>query len=402
MGDNDLPSKVLLIDQDKSIANGLKRPFDQAKIKLDAATDLGTALYVFNQNIYPVILIDIDFSELPALVLVQRWRSHDNLDKKCSGLVLLLGNRRALEPAEKKLIDELEDIEVLVKPIVPPKLLALLQKSFQKRNQRLKYAELVRQARTLASKAETLPEAKVFVQTQLKHLGAKGYDLLRELYEQTQEITQALDAVEGWLKAAPKNLSALNHKGRLLLKLGKIQDALKIMEEADKEAPQNIDRINDMASAYLLAKNPDKAVEKMREMIHLHKDQTELKFEMFSKLYEHGFDDHAIHLCKETSDPREVVRHYNNLGVALAKGDQVDRAITEYERALRYFPKSKENYKIFFNLALSHITYKNSDHYLLARDYLKKSLELKGDFDKAQRTLESVEDQLKKWKKTAS
>ncbi len=402
MQDQELPNKILMVDADKSIVTQLKRPLENMKIRTEPAPDLSTALYLFQQNIYPVVLIDIDFAELPALVLIQRWRSSENLDKKATGFILVLGNRRKLEATEKKLMEELEDIDVIAKPINPAQLTSLLQKAYLRRNQKLRYTEIVKQARNLASSQETYAEAKIFVQANIKKLGLKGYDLLRELYEQAHEYPQALAAVEGMLQESPKYLPALNHKGRLLLKLGRHQEALKIMEEADKEAPQNIDRINDMASAYLLAKNPDKAVEKMREMIQLHADQPEVKFDMFSRLYEHGFDDHAIRLCKETSDPREVVRHYNNKGVALAKSEKVEEAIREYERALRYFPQSKENYRILFNLALSHTSFKNADHYKLARDYLSQSLRLKSDFDKAQHALEQVTEQIKKWEKTAS
>ena len=51
-----------------------------------------------------------------------------------------------------------------------------------------------------------------------------------------------------------------------------------------------------------------------------------------------GYDDHANQLCRETASPIEVVRHYNNKGVALAKEGNVEGAMVEYERSLQFYP----------------------------------------------------------------
>ena len=44
-----------------------------------------------------------------------------------------------------------------------------------------------------------------------------------------------------------------------------------------------------------------------------------MKFSLFSKLSEMGYDDHTNQLCRDTASPIEVVRHYNNKGVALGE-----------------------------------------------------------------------------------
>ncbi|MDQ3235645.1 MAG: hypothetical protein M3Q07_27865, partial [Pseudobdellovibrionaceae bacterium] len=104
----------------------------------------------------------------------------------------------------------------------------------------------------------------------------------------------------------------------------------------------------------------------------------------------------------DTTDPLEVVRHYNNKGVALAKAGNVEGAIMEYERSLRFYPKYKENYRILYNIALAHLSYKTRPHYEIAMDYIMRCLELNDKFEKAQKTKEQIEDQLSKRNKTAS
>jgi tetratricopeptide (TPR) repeat protein len=402
VSDNTLPQKILIVDADKSVGQGIKGALEKHSIKVDTASDLGTGLYMFNQNMYPVVLIELGFEELPGLVLIQRWRAHDVMDKRNTSFILVAGNRDGHDPSQAKLIEELDDIEVIYKPLNPIHILPILKKAMLTRARRIRFAEVSAQAMKLASRPETVQNAIDFVKVNLKDLGPRGHDLLREMYEAQKSWNKAMEVVDGILLQKPENLNALNHKGRLLLKLGRHDDALKYMEHADKQAPNNIQRINEMAMAYLAANKPDMSVKQMRELIRYHPDQPEVKFDMFARLQEFGFDDYAISLCKDTTDPLEVVRHYNNKGVALAKAGNVEGAIMEYERSLRFYPKYKENYRILYNIALAHLSFKTRSHYEIALDYIMRCLELNEKFEKAIKTKEQIEDQLSKRNKTAS
>jgi tetratricopeptide (TPR) repeat protein len=264
--------------------------------------------------------------------------------------------------------------------------LPLLKKAMLTRTRRLRFAEVSAQAMKLASRPETVQNAIDFVKGNLNDLGPRGHDLLREMYEAQKSWSKAMEVVDGILLQKPENLNAINHKGRLLLKLGRHDDALKYMEHADKLAPNNIQRINEMAMAYLAANKPDMSVKQMRELIRYHPDQPEVKFDMFARLHEFGFDDYAISLCKDTTDPLEAVRHYNNKGVALAKAGNIEGAIMEYERSLRFYPKYKENYRILYNIALAHLSYRTRSHYEIALDYVMRCLEMNDKFEKAIKT----------------
>lgn len=402
MSDASFPQKILIVDADKSVAQALKASLEKQGVKVDAASDLGSALYMFNSAIYPVVLIDLAFEELPGLVLLQKWRQHEIPEKANIGFILMTGNRNKGDVGDDKLASELEDIEVIQKPVNPIAILTILKKAMQNRQRRIRISEVSQQAHKLASNSKTAPTAIDFVKSNLKDLGPKGQDLLREVWETQSQWQPALEVVDEMLKIKADALGALNHKGRLLLKLGQTEEALKFMEQADKAAPNNISRINDMALAYLAAKKPDQSVEKMKQLINFNPEQPDMKFEMFAKLQEFGYDEHAIALCKDTTSPLDVVRHYNNKGVALAKNSKVEDALLEYERALKYFPKFKENYRILYNIALAHVGYKNRTHFEIALDYLKRCLELNPKFDKAIKTKEIVETQLAKSNRTAS
>ncbi len=402
MADNTLPQKILIVDADKSVGQGVKGALEKHNIKVDTAADLGSSLYMFNQNLYPVVLIELGFEEVPGLVLAQRWRAHETVDKRSATFILVAGNRDGHDPGQTKLIEELEDIDLIYKPLNPIHILPTLKKAMITRARRARFAEVSAQAMKLASRQETVQQAIEFVKSNLKDLGPRGHDLLREMYEAQKAWPKAMEVVDGILLQRPENLNALNHKGRLLLKLGRHDDALKYMEHADKLAPHNILRINEMAMAYLAANKPDLSVKQMRELIRYHPDQPEVKFDMFARLQEFGFDDYAISLCKDTTDPLEVVRHYNNKGVALSKAGNIEGAIMEYERSLRFYPKFKENYRILYNIALAHLSYKTRSHYEIAQDYVVRCLELNDKFEKAIKTKAQIEEQLGKRRKTAS
>lgn len=402
MSDITLPQKILIVDADKSVAQGIKVALEKHNIKVDSASDLGTALYMFNQNMYPVVLIEVDFEEIPGLVLTQRWRSHDVADKRNTTFILVAGNRGTQSTGQTKLIEELEDIELIYKPINPIHILGTLKKGLVTRSRRQRFTEVSEQVLNLARRPETVQKAIDHVKANLKDLGPKGRDLLREMYEVQKAWGKALEVVDSILIDKPDNLNAVNHKGRLLLKLGRHDEALRYMEHADKLAPSNIQRINEMAMAYLQVNKPDMSVKHMRELISYHPDQPEVKFDMFAKLQEFGFDEYAVSLCKDTTDPLEVVRHYNNKGVALAKGGNIEGAIMEYERSLRFYPKYRENYRILYNIALAHLSFKTRSHYEIARDYIIRCLELNDKYDKAIKTKELIENQLAKKNKTAS
>ena len=396
---SNLPKKILLIDSDHSIGNSMKLPLERHQIKVDVAETYDTAIYLFNQNLYPVVLLELLFPEMPGLVLLQKWRNHETATKRHGGFILAAGNRNDREPEEARLIQELAGIELIYKPFTAIQLLPYLQRAFHcfQRNQRS--SEIETQAMTMGKRREQLNDALNLIQKNLPALGLRGIDMMRELYEQHEMLENALNLVDRHLSKQPDSIRLMNAKGRILLKQGRLDEALKIMETADKKAPDNIDRINALAVAYLEAQMPEKSVEKMKQLIQFHPEKPEIKFNMFAQLCEHGFDSHAQQLCRETASPLEVVRHYNNKGVALAKSGRLEEALLEYERSLQFYPKFKENYRIYYNIALAQTNYKLLAYYEKALVNLDECLNLNPQFEKAAKTREAVIAAIEKLRK---
>jgi len=137
-------------------------------------------------------------------------------------------------------------------------------------------------------------------------------------------------------------------------------------------------------------------------LITLNPESPDEKFNMFSKLFEGGLDKHAIDFGKETAKPMEIVRFYNNKGVMMSKQNDRASALNEYDRALKFFPQFKENYRILYNIALSNIASKTRDGYVTAQNNLQECLRLSPDFEKALKTFDKVNKALAKNSKKAS
>ncbi len=394
MTDPQFPSKILVIDGDRSVANSMVDLLKRYEINVLAAKDMESAFYLFNQNRIDVALIELDFSTLHGVAFVQKWRQHEVTEKRSTGFIMMIGQKVAA--TDEGLIKELGDIELISKPFTTIQLLPYLTRSFAAKKRALQYYELRSGVFEKYSKSGDFDSAAKEVHKNILKLGPRGLEMLYDLYEKGGKFDEALTIVTSLLDKNGNDISLINAKARILMRLGRHTEAQGYFERADSIAPQQIDRLNDMATMYLHLKKPDSAVAKFKAILKLNPENQDIKFEMFSKLYEFGYDEQAQALGKETTAPAEIVRHYNNKGVLLAKAGKGDDAATEYDRALKFYPKYKENYRILYNIALVHVNKKTAESYREAQKFLKRCLELAPDFEKAQKTLETINGILQK------
>lgn len=388
-----LPNKILVVDDDPAVAQALEEPLTRYNVRVDKASSLETALYLFNQGRYDVVLVEIEFAPMPGLALVQRWRQHEIQEKRCTAFIMMSGNKSLGN--NEGLIKELGDLEVITKPFGTVQILPYLSRGVATKKRLVAYWDLKHKVIDFYEKTKDFDKAATQVKARLPDLGPKGLNMMYELYEKGGRFEEALAIVNPLLERDANNIALLNAKGRLLMRLGKHAEAKACLTKSDELAPQNIERLNELATAMLNLKDPEGSVKKFKEILDLTApDQQGIKFDMFSKLYDFGYDDHAIDFGKQTAQPMEIVRHYNNKGVMLSKDGNTGGAVVEYNRALRFFPKFKENFRIYFNIALAQLQVKTRESYLDAQKNLKKCLELAPEFEKAKNTLETVEKAL--------
>ncbi|MBF0441984.1 MAG: tetratricopeptide repeat protein [Oligoflexales bacterium] len=392
--ENQLPANVLMVDSDKSLFQQLSEHFEKMHIQLFSASDLETAQYRFNKQFFKVVIIEQKFHDLDGLSIIQRWRKHEVFDKRKASFILTTSD--ALDGKHQSLVSELGRIFVVPKPLSPMPLISIVNKSYRAH---LEYdmADQIKREILESIEKDNDPKAAVKrVMDKKNDLGDEYYPFLIELYEKFNQYGDAAELLSKIPEKAMDPLRKLNMEGRILLKTGDNKGALKAFEKADSLAPKNMERIADMIDLYLQTSQPEKAVPKQKELLNFHPDNPDMKFDLFKQLEDNGFIEEANAFCREVSAPKEVVRYFNNKGVALAKDNKVDTAISQYERALRYFPKGEANHLIHFNLALSHLKIGDEKALDAALTHLEKSLEFKADYKKSLDLLEKLRQKQKK------
>ncbi len=386
---NQLPTKILVIDDDPTVTAGVEQALAKHKISVVKCSDLASALYQFNQNKFDVVVVEVDFGPLPGLALIQKWRNHEIMDKRYTGFIIATSSQRTT--GQDGLARELSDVEIATKPIKEIQLLSLLAKALSHRQRAAAFNDVKDRVIMPHLKLGNVQKAIEKTQQMIGEVGDKAKRLLIEIYEGAARYQDCLDATLKMLETSQNDINLINTAGRMHMKLGRFSEAKTYLEKADQLAPQNLDRLNSLATMYLQMKDPDKALVRFKELVKLNPESPDYKFDVFKQLYDHGFDDHAVAFGKEVAQPMEIVRHYNNKGVLLAKEGKVAEALLEYDRALKFYPKFKENFRIYYNMALAHVQLKTPDDLKKASDYLKKALELDPSFEKAKASLANLQ-----------
>ncbi|WP_141734494.1 response regulator [Oligoflexus tunisiensis] len=389
MTTDNLPPKILIMDSDRTVLGPLIEPFSKMKVEIFAAHDLETAMYRFNKQFFKVVLVEQQFPELDGVAIIQRLRQHPVREKALASFVMVTNNS-GMTKEQMALLEELGQIQTVGKPLAWGPLVSIAQKAFRQAVKR----ELIDKMRTdiVSEMNGTFEFNRVNEKLDdLKNALEEEYIPLKlELYEKSKNYREALQFIQSLDPGKIDSLRRLNMLGRLYLKLGRLEDAQKAFEEADQQAPRNLERVTQMVDLYLQMRIPEQAIEKGKEIIEFNPDRPEIKFDLFKKLEDNGFSDEAVAFCRDTTSPQEVVTYFNNKGVVLAQTEHLPEAITEYGRALNYYPKHKSVHAIHFNLALAMLKSKNPKSVAQAIRHLEIALELNPNYEKAQHMLEKL------------
>ena len=389
-----LPSKVMIVDHDQATINQFEKFFASKGIKMLSTKTWSDAMYVFNQHKFDMVIVELELEEMSGLTLIQKWRNHEIESKRDVAFVVCSGHKRSQE--DEALISELENIGILTKPLNFHILIKTIADMFAQAQSFIQLKELENKFIRPLLAREKYDKVLDIANKKLIPLGDTGKYRTALLFEEMERNEEALTQLEELRDAHPQDMKYCNEIGRINLKLGNLDEAQKSYELANKLAPRNLDRLNEMAGLYLRMQLPDKSIETYREIINLNPDDPDIKFEIYNRIYDAGFHEHAQNFCKQTSKVLDLIRHFNNLGVMHSKKSEYDLAIEEYEKARRLIPRSKELYRILYNMAIAHINLKSAEHIEIADDLLEQSIKQKPDFEKAIKKKELTENYLKK------
>lgn len=386
--DSPLPKKILVVDDDPSVAEALTNSLKKHGIIVIKAHDFETAVYQFNQQIFEVVIVELEFGPLPGLAVVQKFRAHAHKERRTAGVIIASGQQR--KTTDDTLGSELGDLEFVQKPMTEGKLLSIIMKALGHKRQVTEYEMTKELAYDLWHKHKNVDGAIAVLKQNLPRLGRRGMNLMAGIYEDALKYPEGMQIIDALLQQKPDDIALINAKGRILLKMGRAAEAREYLEKADKLAPKNIDRIRAMADMYLKLQEPDASVAKMKELIALTPESADAKLDCVRVLDDAGFVEHAVGLCRETTLPTEVIRYYNNRGVVHSKSSEHTAAVGEYTAALKFFPEFKENYRIYFNIAIAEANQKTPESLERAVAALKQCLKMSPDFEKGKQLLATI------------
>ena len=382
---SNLPQKILVADNDQGVLNSISNGLTAYKITVITAKDWESALYQFNTNKLDLCLVSLEMEGIPGTALIQKWRQHESEGKRYVSCILSTAKQRVA--GDGALIKELGDVGVILKPIQIPKLLSAMANALSMAHKRKAVIQVNEQIVSPLLKQQKFDKALVAAETKLEPIGEKGQFLSSQAHCEAKDYDRAQMLLKNLIQKDSNNMSYHNELARIFLQTGKMAEAQKCYEKADQAAPKNLDRIHEMAHMYLELKLPEKSMEKFRDLIKLNPEKPDMKFDVYQTIADAGFLTHAQEICKQTSTPRELVRHFNNKGVLMSKQEKYVDAIDEYQKAVRLIPGHKELHRILYNMALAHINLKSREHIVSAHDLLHQCLELQPGFDKAKEKL---------------
>lgn len=377
-----LPTKVLVVDSDVTGYNQLVGQLQKYAINTMWARDLDTAIYLHGSHNFDAAVIQKDFDNVQGLSIAQKFRRKESLGKQVTGILISSG--RNLDRFEKSLFNELGDLEVISKPYQAVKVIPALHRTTLRAEKNESLIQSYHDAiKALLKDNVPVKEAERYI---TKHLGeskSKAVSALISFYIETKNYDRGLTVVNTLLEKRPNDISILNAKAKLLLILKRNDEALKVMERCDEVAPKNIERLESMVDVYLKVNQPEKSVQKMKELTELNPEIPDFKFTMYNKLFEYGYDDCCREFCRDTSHPLDVLKFYNNRGVVQSRKGDHEAALKSYEYALKLNPSYTGNYRIHFNIALALLKSRSKDSQERALIHINECLKINPTFNKA-------------------
>ena len=379
-----MPRKILIIDDSPFGLGELKFVLEKQGINMTTAADQESGLYQITSRLFDVVIVAMELKGISGLTLVQKIRQIPDVVRRSIG-VIVMSTKRERSIEETNLLKELGGLEVIPKPFKPVQLLPFLQRAYLVMQGDMNFEIMIEKEIGHLIKAAKYTDAIDIIKKKIATVGPRGTDLIIDLYEKAALFKEGMVIIDALLSKPnnQNNIKYITTKGRLLRGLGQLEEAKKWLEKADALAPKNLSRMEEMTEVYLETDEPDKAVSKMKDLCQENSDKPDMKFEMFNKLSEKGFDSHAVEYCRESTPVTEVIRYYNNKGVEDSKAEQYAKALLKYNEALKFYPNHKQYHRIHWNIAIAIINERGEGYVARAIKALEQALALEPTFKKA-------------------
>ncbi len=253
--------------------------------------------------------------------------------------------------------------------------------------------EMQRKIRALASgpvKANQVEADKIIESTynQYRHDPAirveyGGVLIRREQFDEAKVIGEQL------LRKEPNNLRAMSLVSRALMKQGKFDEAIKIMENANGLAPGNPDRLISLGDAFFKIGKNEKAKAFLKQAKEADSSAAGEADKVLGQVaLSEGDMSGALELLVGSCTEDESAGFFNNSAVQAIKSGKPEKALELYQTALKAVKTNRLRPAIHYNIALAYTDLELIDDALKA---INQALKIDKKFEKAIRLKEKLE-----------
>lgn len=190
------------------------------------------------------------------------------------------------------------------------------------------------------------------------------------------------------LRKDPLNVRAMSMVSRVLMKQGKLDEAIQIMEKANGLSPNNPERLIALGEAFFQSGDKPKAKGFFNQALSIAPEASEAKKGLGQVALAEGDATAALDLLVNSCTEEESAGFFNNAAVAAKRAGQHEKALHLYDSAMKSLKTNKLRPLIYFNIALVHADQKNFEQALKS---LKQALRFDKTYEKAIRLKEKLE-----------
>jgi tetratricopeptide (TPR) repeat protein len=186
----------------------------------------------------------------------------------------------------------------------------------------------------------------------------------------------------------PTNLRAMSLVSRALMKQGRMEDAIKVMENANSLAPGNPERLMSLGEAFYKTNQPEKA----KTAFNQAKDNDpsvagDANKALGQIAIDQGDLAAATDLIRNSCSEDEAAGFFNNAAVQAIHQGKPKEALALYETALKALKTDRLKSAVYYNIALAQSDLKNFSDALKS---ISKALKLEPEFEKAIKLREKI------------
>jgi tetratricopeptide (TPR) repeat protein len=200
---------------------------------------------------------------------------------------------------------------------------------------------------------------------------------------------------EQWLRRAvdknPNYLRALQGLADIHIELGRLQEALAILEKLKLNNPRHPKRLAQIAECHLALGEFERADKSFSRSLSVDEHSLQVREDLARVKLGLGDYDSAKLLLQNCGDVSKVASYLNAYGIQLVRAGRYEESIEHYKKAQLVLPTNTNRHQILFNIGLA---YAKWGRYTEARQYAQLALARDPNYAKAAQLLRTMEDRL--------